>query len=377
MTLRRVISGCLTALLVCCCAACSSESASEDVPAPQPVVQTQPQAEPEPKPEPKSEPEPEAEAEPACAPELCEEIWFLGTRVGVYLAQDGTWLRLTDVQSACPAQLAFDPALLESLVCDEQCYVSLSQLIEQLALTWGREAEGLRYLARQQTLGEIPPGYNVPVLMYHAVSDEVWGFQELFVSPSSVEEQLQYLQDNGYQTIWFSDLDHIEDYEKPVILTFDDGYDDNYTELFPLLQQYQAKATIFVIGNAMGNPHKMTREQVHELAVSGLVSIQSHTYSHGNLSAMDEQTLRREMEQANDTLAAVTGQIPYVLCFPEGKYSNLTVQVAQDYYDFSLLMSGAVYQTGADPYRVTRSYIPRSLTLGGFEWSIKPCGKAQ
>ena len=73
-----------------------------------------------------------------------------------------------------------------------------------------------------------------------------------------------------------------EDYEKPVILTFDDGYDDNYTELFPLLQKYNAKATIFVIPKAIGTPHKMTAEQIYELSRSGLVSIQSHTYSHGN-----------------------------------------------------------------------------------------------
>ena len=54
--------------------------------------------------------------------------------------------------------------------------------------------------------------------------------------------------------------------KKPVILTFDDGYDDNYTELFPLLQKYNAKATIFVIPKAIGTPHKMTAEQVQELS---------------------------------------------------------------------------------------------------------------
>ena len=71
--------------------------------------------------------------------------------------------------------------------------------------------------------------------MYHAVSDNMWGIDELFVSPASMEEQLRYLVDNGYEPIWFSDLAELEQYEKPVILTFDDGYDDNYTELLPLL----------------------------------------------------------------------------------------------------------------------------------------------
>ena len=166
-----------------------------------------------------------------------------------------------------------------------------------------------------------PESEPLPVLMYHAVGDEIWGYSDLFVSEAGMEEQLQYLQENGYEPIWFSDLTHIEDYEKPVILTFDDGYDDNYTVLYPLLEKYQTKATIFVIGNAMGSQHKMTQEQVYELAASGLVSIQSHTYTHGNLSAMDEPALRQEMERANAALAAATGH-PVRAVLPGGQIQS-------------------------------------------------------
>lgn len=95
--------------------------------------------------------------------------------------------------------------------------------------------------------------------MYHAVGDETWGYSDLFVRPSELENHLQYLADNGYETIFFDDLSHLEDYEKPVILTFDDGYDDNYTELYPLLQKYQAKATIFVIPRDLGKARKYRR----------------------------------------------------------------------------------------------------------------------
>lgn len=61
-----------------------------------------------------------------------------------------------------------------------------------------------------------------------------------------MRQQLQYLWDNGYEPIFFSDLTHLEDYDKPVLLTFDDGYIGNYTELYPLLQEYNMKATIFI-----------------------------------------------------------------------------------------------------------------------------------
>ena len=236
----------------------------------------------------------------------------------------------------------------------------------------------LLVLLHVHSLARLAPseiGRQVPVLMYHAVGDEIWGYSDLFVSEARMEEQLQYLQENGYEPIWFSDLAHIEDYEKPVILTFDDGYDDNYTVLYPLLEKYQTKATIFVIGNAMGSQHKMTQEQVYELAASGLVSIQSHTYTHGNLSAMDEAALRQEMERSNAALAAATGQIPYVLCYPEGKYSYLTMDVAKDYYTFALRMDGWTYQTGTDPYQVPRSFVSRRITLPDFLWFVNPSGK--
>lgn len=236
----------------------------------------------------------------------------------------------------------------------------------------------LLLLLHVHSLARLAPseiGRQVPVLMYHAVGDDCWGEEHLFVRPAKLEQQLQYLSENGYETIFFEDFAHLERYEKPVILTFDDGYDDNYTVLYPLLEKYQTKATIFVIGNAMGSTHKMTQEQVYEMAASGLVSIQSHTYTHGNLSAMDEAALRQEMERSNAALAAATGQIPYVLCYPEGKYSYLTMDVAKDYYTFALRMDGWTYQTGTDPYQVPRSFVSRRITLPDFLWFVNPSGK--
>ena len=156
------------------------------------------------------------------------------------------------------------------------------------------------------------------------------------------------------------------------MLTFDDGYDDNYTELYPLLQKYQAKATIFVIPRDLGKAHKMTAEQIQELADSGLVSIQSHTWSHGNLSQMDEATLIFEMEESRNAIAALTGQVPYVVCYPEGTRSDLSIAVARRYYAYGLLMNGYVYNTSDDPFYVQRMFIPRGQT--SIEWNVRDAG---
>lgn len=397
----RTICFLLCVLLLLGLCACAEPAAEPEV---LPELAVSVEAEPLPEPEPVPEITEEAEPEPEAAVLPAEPVWLLGRLTDVYSTRESEWVRAEDVPEDAPMQtlnevftgeetlwaavqdileaaapLQPEPGILddlESISFGGQDYVKLEDAAARLGLEWGQAPDGSRYLAKRQEIGEIPAGWNVPVLMYHAVGDEIWGYSDLFVSAAGMEAQLQYLQENGYETIWFSDLSHIEEYEKPVILTFDDGYDDNYTVLYPLLEQYQAKATIFVIGNAMGSPHKMTREQVYELAASGLVSIQSHTYTHGNLSAMDEAALRQEMELSNAALAAATGQIPYVLCYPEGKYSYLTMDVAKEYYSFALRMDGWTYQTGMDPYQVPRSFVSRRITVPDFTWFVSPSGKA-
>ncbi len=256
-------------------------------------------------------------------------------------------------------------------------YVPIYEIAEALGYpVWVDDEYGGIYITPGARAFEIPADVNVPVLMYHAVSDECWGYEELFVSPSSMDEQLKYLVDNGYDPIWFEDLAHLEDYDKPVILTFDDGYEDNYLELFPLLEKYNVKATIFVIGqDYVGIEHKMNETQIRELSDSGLVSIQSHSYTHGDLSQMDEETLQYEMNQTNKVLARITGKVPYVLCYPSGDYSALTIEVAKEHYLFGLKMVGGLYNTSVDdPFEVSRYYIARSTDIYSFSSYISTAG---
>ena len=238
-------------------------------------------------------------------------------------------------------------------------YLPMRQAAELLGFVNGHSPEGTEYLAHPAKADAPAPNVNVPVLMYHAVSDDCWGFEELFVKPAEMELQLQYLVDNGYDAIFLEDLSHVEDYEKPVILTFDDGYDDNYTELFPLLEKYGVKATIFVIGNAMGKPHKMTQAQVYELASSGLVSIQSHGYTHREMGTLSKEELDDEMRLSRDAIACVTGFTPYALCYPVGSYSDCALEAARQYYSYGLLMSSGLYNTSMDPLLIPRGYISR------------------
>lgn len=336
-----------------------------------------------------AEPEaPASEPEPVLL-EAGPEVLLFGSASPTLCAENGTLL-VDAAQLAAGGRLILQEAEDAAVLCrmgerlrltvdsgsavwqDGTLWLDGIRAAERFGLVTGETADGVLYFARPQRT-ELPTvNVNVPVLMYHAVGDDTWGYPDLFIRTSELENHLQYLTENGYETIFFDDLSHLEDYEKPVLLTFDDGYDDNYTELYPLLQKYQAKATIFVIPRDLGIAHKMTAEQLQEMAQSGLVSIQSHTWSHGNLSCMDEETLIFEMERSRDAIAALTGEVPSVVCYPEGKYSELSIAVARRYYQYGLLMTGYTWNTSDDPFYVTRMYIPRGQW--SIQWDVEKAG---
>ena len=245
-------------------------------------------------------------------------------------------------------------------------HVCLQDLCRELGYRYFADETTKQILAvSKQTPWEIPQGYDVPVLMYHGVTDDLWGMTELFVKPANMDEQIGYLVENGYTPIWFEDLPYVDTIEKPVILTFDDGYMDNYTELFPILQKYGVKATVFVVtGTVDNNPRILTGEQIREMSDSGLVSIQSHTVTHPYLNSLTPEQQKWELEQSQKDIFAMTGKLPTVICYPSGQYNSTTLELAGQYYQMGLKMDGNRYRTGESVYEVDRYYIRRQDGLG-------------
>lgn len=311
-------------------------------------------------------------------------VYLSGIRTESWLLDGQTYVsaeRLSEIYSvkleASSGAVLLDdtPQAGVPVLCREEgVFLGLSAVAELLDLESYQEPGGPAYFYPAPS-ENIPEGIQVPILMYHAVSDDIVGIEELHVSPSNMEDQLAYLVENGYDPIFFSDLPHLEDYDKPVILTFDDGYEDNYSELFPLLKKYGVKATIFIITDYMGYPNKMNWEQIQEMSLSGLVSIQSHTATHRFLSELSEDELVQEMERSQTTLLKLTGIKPYVLCYPSGDSNSLAREVASRYYSFGLIMGPAGYVTGSDPYLVGRHYVSRYTDLGSFAWMVSAAGE--
>ena len=261
------------------------------------------------------------------------------------------------------------PLVYEPIFDGERWYAPLESIMSLMGLHLLEDSENNhRYYTAFPYASDIAEGVNISVLMYHAVLDDPWSsITELFVKPAEFEKQLAYLNEQGYTTITFEDFDRLDEIQKPVMLTFDDGYDDNYTEVFPLLKKYNAKATIFVITSLIGTEHYLTEQQIKEMDASGLVSIQSHTVTHPYLSDLNEEQLQEEMTLSKLAIARITGKEPFVLCYPTGKYSSLSLQKTEEHYQFGILMNGGMYTTGSDnAVMIPRYYIARATTLNAF-----------
>ena len=198
---------------------------------------------------------------------------------------------------------------------------------------------------------------QVPILMYHHLSEDVTNSE--MVSPEQFEAQIRALAEAGYTGISF---DELQAYvlrgeplpEKPVVITFDDGYRSNYTLAYPILQKYGMKATIFAIGVSFGKDHykdtdytitpHFGADEAAEMTAAGLISIQSHTYDmhqwppYETDSAVREnilqlpgeseesyvQALTEDFTRSRALLEGATGQPVDVLAYPAGQYSTLT-----------------------------------------------------
>ena len=196
-----------------------------------------------------------------------------------------------------------------------------------------------------------PTLYAPRVMMYHLIRNELNGVNDsLFVRPAEFEEHLNLLNELGYEYI-FADAWRYS--EKPsVMLTFDDGYVDNYTNMFPLLKKYGAKATVFLISSKIDTKGYLTCDMIREMSESGLVSFQCHTANHYNLSQIDVDTMRNEFKTASEIIKSLTGKDVKALAYPMGEYNSTVIAVASEYFEFA-------YTTGS-PFNVWK-YTPHNI----------------
>ena len=233
------------------------------------------------------------------------------------------------------------------------------------------ESSKLEYELLQ--VSRLPSSYKagIPIYMYHYVRDDTGDYEypENMVKVAEMEKQLKYISENGFDSIYLTDLDHVYQYEKPVAITYDDGFICVYLYAFPLLKKYNVKSTIFVIKDLIGTPGYCTVEQLHEMQDSGIVDIQIHTVTHPRLATLNEEKIRSEISECKKYIEEEFKKEATILCYPYGSYNSTVIRVAKELgCTYGLAMTGGMYYTNVhkDKFAVPRIYANRSMTINEY-----------
>lgn len=174
--------------------------------------------------------------------------------------------------------------------------------------------------------------YVLPVLMYHSVLETVAPGNRLAVSARTFDRQMGFLRRFGYRVLPLEQaVEVFKDGKRPartVVITFDDGFADNFTYAFPVLQKYRIPATVFLIYSSVGTPGYLDWDQIRQMRDSGLVTFGSHSVSHPSLPKLAPDALAREVEGSKELLEERLGRPVALFAYPMGQYDCAVQQAA-------------------------------------------------
>ena len=200
---------------------------------------------------------------------------------------------------------------------------------------------------------------DVPIIMYHSILKDSSRSNKYTVTPAVLEEDLKYIKDKGYTTVTIADLiSYVYDDsplpEKPIVLTFDDGHYNNYGYLFPLLEKYDMKAVISIVGSytdkftetdeANLNYSYLRWKDIKELMDTGRIEFQNHTYNlHSNTGKRigtkkikgetDEHyksILKDDILKLQQEFEENTNYTPKCFTYPFGGISNASLDIIKE-----------------------------------------------
>ncbi len=223
--------------------------------------------------------------------------------------------------------------------------------------------------------------FALPVLLYHRIVEKetAIGRHKIYIQKSEFENQMRYLSESGIQTITFEDLnkDPLMDLYNKVILTFDDGYADNYTLMFPILKRYGFKAVIYLVtglaynqwGVAEGEPnvYLMNKEQLKELCDYG-IEIGGHTRNHLDLSKCDDKQLINEIAGCKDDIEQLLKKKVTSFAYPFGGLNERVKDITKKSgYAYAVSTNTGPKQFMNDLFQIRRIEITPKTTLRSFK----------
>lgn len=220
------------------------------------------------------------------------------------------------------------------------------------------------------------PRLNISILTYHRVLPETSLDRSPFtVSAKQFEEQMTFLSENGYRALTLSQLlDRLNATNEKngivhpgeVVLTFDDGYTDNYETAFPILRAFGLSATFFVITGRIGTADFMSWQQLAEMQ-RGNMHIESHGHSHTPLELLSVEEIITEVTHSKAVIEQRLDKTVRFMSFPHGSYNKAALDTAREAgYQACATSKCDSVQRSSDAFELPRILIRKSHTIAQF-----------
>lgn len=181
---------------------------------------------------------------------------------------------------------------------------------------------------------------DVPVLMYHHVQPlpmaQLLGHPQLTVDSSVFDEHIRYLISKGYTFITLEELANALRTEqplpaKPIVITIDDGYDDNYTYAFTTAKKYHAVMNFMIPSALIEKPGYMLWEHLKEMTSNPYAKIYNHTATHAPLGYISDEEIEAELSSSSAAFTEHLGLTNTIFAYPYGSFSDSAVEKVKEH----------------------------------------------
>jgi len=228
-----------------------------------------------------------------------------------------------------------------------------------------------------------PYSNKATILMYHSV-----GENNLFFNVESKEfiRQIEYLKRKKFNIISLSQLvEWIEKKQvipkKTVVLTFDDGYQNNHSNVWPILKEYDFPVTIFLavdlIDQKIGDSQKIVLDmlnwpQIQEMDQSGLIDFQPHTLTHSELSQINPMEAKREIEESKRIVQEKLNKKCNFFAYPRGNFNQEVVDILKESgFKAGLTIKSGLVSENVDLFKLPRQSINSKTNFEEFKTKLK------
>jgi peptidoglycan/xylan/chitin deacetylase (PgdA/CDA1 family) len=226
---------------------------------------------------------------------------------------------------------------------------------------------------------EIIAKRQVPVLCYHHIREPKPGQSETLknysVSPSQFREQMKALKDSGYETILPDQLYNYLAFGgplpvKPVMITFDDTDEEQFTIGAAEMKKYGFKGVFFIMTISINRPRYMTKEQIKQLAEEGH-AVESHTWDHHMVTKYQGEDWQKQLIQPMKKVEEITGKSAQYFAYPFGLWNKAAFpELKKAGYKLAFTLSGK--RDSTEPlYTIRRMLVPGQWSTNGMMKSMK------